>query len=98
VAQTKPKIRKVPVSERALVQRVNRKLAEKSEPERLCRTRPTYDTHGRDPDDPIYNDNLGRFYTIFVNRNCIAHTHVEIEALARELGALAPYEELASVT
>lgn len=86
------KKRAVPVTERAVIQRVNRKLAEK---------------HGKIPSSPPtarvvlkktrgWNavQNLGEFYTLDVYSNTVLDTHVDLEAEARELGALADWETL----
>ena len=91
----KAKVQKVPVSVRALVQRVNRKLAEMDE--RLCSSRPVFDVAGGDTERlrPIYDSNLGRFYVVGTRVNGIMRTDVDLEVLASELGCLAAYEALA---
>ncbi len=76
------------VSVGALIKRVNRKLREAGE--MLRRTRPFYD-HGR---GPYYDNNTGEFYIIDVDRNCIASTHVDLEAYGRELGVLSNFEKV----
>ena len=75
----------IPVSERAVVQRVNRKfLNEDGPPAReLKKTR-----GGRAKVD------FGDFYVLNTNRNFIDDHHVDPEALARELGVLADWEYL----
>jgi hypothetical protein len=85
---------KAAVSLRALLQRVNRKLA--NEEELIRRTRPIYDVMGGDTEHlrPIYDHNLGQFYRIDTRRNFVVETHVDLEAIARKLGAIAPWEQL----
>jgi hypothetical protein len=73
---------KVPVTERALLQRINRKLAPEWQAVRKLRG----DSHVHD---------LGRFYGLDTYRNTIEATHIDLEAWGRELGVLAPYEALA---
>ncbi len=72
----------VPVAEKALLMRINRKLAKEGRLQvkklrgELARTE------------------LGDFYLLDLNRNAIKATHLDLEAYARELGVLAPYEAL----
>jgi hypothetical protein len=91
-ATAKAKVQKVPVSVRALLQRVNRKLAQQNE--RVCRTRPVFDVAGGDAERmrPSYDRNLGQFYK--VNAMGILATHLDLETEAREIGCLAPYEAM----
>jgi len=77
---------KVPVAERALIRRVNRKLAEKDQ--RLCKSRASHD-EGR---GPVFDHNLGEFYIIDTQRNFVHSTHVDLGTLAKEVGALSPWE------
>ena len=85
---------KVPVPERALIQRLNRKLAKRNE--RLLKSRPAYDVAGGDVERlrPVFDPNLGEFYIVDTLRNLLASKDVSLEALAREEGVLAPREEL----
>ena len=69
----------VTVSERALVQRINRKLRHKKQQLKAART----SNVGK----------LGKYYVIDVHRNAVALTHVNLEALARKIEALRPWEE-----
>lgn len=71
---------KLPVSERALLQRLNRKL--RADGEVIKRARGNVWT------------TLGDYYVVDVERNCIAQHHVDVEDLARELGVLQPWESL----
>jgi hypothetical protein len=74
---------KIVVTERALFQRINRKLKEEGEQLRTART-------------PAVEASVERYYILDVNRNFIAHEHVEMEALGRELGVLQPWEKVGS--
>lgn len=89
----KAKQGKVPVTMRALIQRINRKLAKE---------RDGWGTHGGGHGDKLlacremsraYHD-LGSYYTVDVGRNQIAATHVDPEELARELGVLKEWEKV----
>jgi hypothetical protein len=86
---TKAKPMKVPVTERALMQRVNRKLAK--EDQMIRKSRPFYDHGSR---TPIFDQNTGEFFRINTARNWLVEGHVDLEVLARELGVLAAWEEL----
>jgi hypothetical protein len=70
----------LPITERALVQRINRKL--KGQGEALRTTR------GRRGD-------LGDFYVVDLNRNFVVDKHVDLEECGRELGVLKPHERMA---
>jgi hypothetical protein len=80
---------KVPVTVRALIQRINRKLAQ--EDKRLVKTRENALTGNG---VPLVHD-LGRYYAIDVGRNQMADTHVDPEKLGRQLGVMQPWEKLA---
>jgi hypothetical protein len=71
----------VPVTSRALFQRISRTLAKKGE--RLIANRRV----GPVPD-------IGNYYTVDVKKNSVARTHVDLEEIGRELGALKPWERL----
>ncbi len=71
----------VPVTLRAVVQRINRKLAGGDEKLRKNRGQ-------RDWGD------LGDYYIINTNRNFLVAGHVDPEAYARELGVLKPWESM----
>lgn len=71
-----------PVSERALVARINRALAKQHESLRRCRM-----------GTQAFND-LGAYYVLDVYRNHVLATHVNIEALGRELNVLGVGETL----
>jgi hypothetical protein len=73
---------KVPVSTRALIQRVNRKLEAKNMQLKATRgMRAIAD--------------LGEFFVIDASRNFVVDKYVNIEELGRKVGALQPWEELA---
>ena len=77
------KRQKVKVSERALFARVDRALNKDEERLRRCRV-----------GSRSYHE-LGDYYTINWRGNWIASKDVDLERLARELGVLKDYEELA---
>ena len=70
-----------PVSSRALIQRINRKL--RSDDELLKKARPRSG----------WNE-LGDYYVVNFRMNWIAAKDVDIEELGRELGVLQPQERL----
>jgi hypothetical protein len=71
----------VPVSVRALVQRVNRKLAARGE--KLLATRSSRNRL-----------ELGDYYAVRLNGNSVVAKHVNLETWGRELGALKPWESV----
>ena len=83
----KPKLKKVPISERALIQRINRRLKQDGE---MLRTARRLDAGGYWVED----SNLGRYYTIDVERNFIVQTFLDLEAYGRKLKVLAEWEAL----
>lgn len=72
---------RVPVTMRALVQRINRAL--RADDEQLKKYR-----GGR------WQSDLGDWYRLDFNRNRIMERHVDPEALGRKLGVLRDYERL----
>jgi len=74
---------RVPVTRRALIQRVNRALAKDGE--QLKATKGTQ-----------AQLDLGDFYVIDISGNSVSRKDVDLEKLARELGVLKPYEALAA--
>jgi hypothetical protein len=72
---------KVPISERALIQRINRKL--KPEDQMLRTTR-----------GERWRSSQGNHYIIDFNRNWMVADHVDVEDLGRELGVLAEWEHV----
>ena len=75
--------KRVPVTMRALVQRINRRL--RKEEEMLRKARGT--RWWRD---------LGEWYIVNFNRNTIVAGHVDPKELGRELGVLRNWETVAS--
>jgi hypothetical protein len=71
--------KKMPVSERAVYQRVNRKLRPQGQQLKAPR-RP----------DP----SIGRYYVLDVDRNALLWFQVDLENYARELGVLAEWERM----
>ena len=71
----------VPVSKRALIARINRKL------------RPNYEMLRR-PCSPRWVDDLGDYYVIDVRAKGITKKYVDLEEFGRELGVLYDYERL----
>jgi hypothetical protein len=72
---------KFPVSERALIQRINRKLAADDEKLKKLRSK-------------RWRSAMGTYFIINVRGNFVNTKHVEIEAYGRELGVLTDWEEL----
>ena len=90
MAVTVAKGTKVPVSERALIQRINRKL--RADDEMIRTSRWIHSDRGG-----FYEDhNTGRFFIVDFRENLMCKSHVDIEELGHELGALKAWEELAS--
>ncbi len=71
----------VPVSERAVIQRINRALALQGQ--KMRKTRGWRAHH-----------ELGDYYVVVPSRNFIVAQNIDLEAFARELEVLAPYERL----
>ena len=76
---------KVPVTMRAIVQRINRKLAADGY-RRLKQSR------GR-PWKYLDRD-VGKWFLVDGRRNSVERTHVDPEELAKELGVLKPWERV----
>jgi hypothetical protein len=75
-------VRKVPVTERALLQRINRKLA--ADNEVLKRTR-----------GEKMKREFGDYYHLDLMRNCILGSSVDLEKWGREMKVMAEWEALA---
>jgi hypothetical protein len=73
--------RTLPVTRRAIIARINRKLAPESR--RLKKTRGMR----------FYQD-LGDYWIVDHGRNAVDDTHVDVEALARELKVIHPREKI----
>jgi hypothetical protein len=78
----KPMRATVPVTMRALVQRINRKLAK--DDEQLRKTR-----------GQRWWTDLGDYHIVNYNMNALMRGHVDPEALGRELGVLSEWERVA---
>lgn len=72
---------KVPVTSRALIQRINRRL--KPDGEMLKRSR-----------GALAEGELGEYYTVDFERNVLGYTRINLEKYGRELGVLADFESL----
>jgi hypothetical protein len=67
------------------MQRINRKLSADSQQLKTCRS----------PRDRSY---IGNYFVIDTRLNVVKQTHVDVEELGKELGALRPWEQLAEET
>jgi hypothetical protein len=84
MGKSKPK---APVTPRAIVQRVNRKLAAEFEAVRRWRVSGSSGPWTWEP---------GNYYRVDYKRNALLDGNVDLELLARELGVLKPWESMAS--
>lgn len=82
-------MRKVPVSERALSQRIERKLRKDNKWLRLRKARGSQ-----------ARSNLGDWYVLDLYRNAIVYDHVDLEQWGKDkdMNCLAPYEYLGEST
>jgi hypothetical protein len=76
-----PRTGKVPVSLRAVIQRLNRKLAADDEVLKKARGQ-------------RWQSDLGDYYIVNANNNMLVGGHINPEEEARERGVLKPYEEV----
>jgi hypothetical protein len=76
-------MKKVPVSERALVARINRKLEQKGQSLRRCR------------EDSRSSHQLGRYFVIDLSLNALITADCDLETVGRELGVLKAFENAA---
>lgn len=81
---------KITVSDSAVLKRINRKLAH--EHKHVRKTRGFYNQVC----GPFFDHNLGEYYCVDWYSNVITATHLDIEALGRELGVLRDSEALSS--
>lgn len=70
---------KLPVSQTALLTRIRRALAKNGEMLKKCRSARDW-------------PNLGDYYIVDVQLNAVVATHVDLEALARKIDVIKPYE------
>ncbi len=82
---TKAKTQTVPVSERALFQRINRKLVADDRAWKLKQAR----------DGTRASFDLGAFFVLDTNRNVAVKWKIDLEAHGRVLGVLAGFESVA---
>jgi hypothetical protein len=75
-------MKKIPIGERALLQRVNRALADQSR--KVFRCKKNSATYAQ----------LGDFYQVDSNRKQAVETHIDLVAIAKKLGCLKPWESL----
>jgi hypothetical protein len=81
VSATPPAASKVPVTMRALLQRINRNLAGQNEVVKAARGEQA-------------RAELGSFYRVDLDASAVNEKHVDPEKLARKLGVLHPWEQL----
>lgn len=74
---------KLPVSQQALVKRINRKL--KQDGQQLKKAR-----------GERWKSTTGDYFIVDINRNFIVKTHIDLVEYGREIGALKAYEGLNS--
>ena len=74
---------KIKISERAVIQRINRKLAKDNE-----KLKTLHETS-----QSIHN--IGRHYIVDIYSGAILHTHQDVESLGREIGVLHNREKIA---
>lgn len=74
------KAKKVPVSERAILARINRKISGEGRIIRKCRENSSGFSY------------LGRYHEVDVYKNTVTATHVDLESWAKEEGVLKDYE------
>jgi len=75
--------KQVPVTKRALVQRINRALAKEGAMTKAAR-------------GAAQSSALGDFYVVDVTKNAVITKDVDIEAYGRELGVLQAWERLSA--
>jgi hypothetical protein len=79
-----PRRKTVPISERALIQRINRALKDKGEILKAARS-------------PRVADEVGQHFVVRLTgkrNNVVTQRHVDVEALGRELGVLNEWEDI----
>lgn len=82
--RTNPPTQKVPLTMRALLARINRKLANEGQAGRAIKA----------PRGERLQQEVGDYYVIDYSMNAIMSKHVDPEELGRELGVLHPWEEV----
>ena len=76
---------KVKISERALFQRINRRLKRDGERLQTARSQST-------------ELSIGRYYIVNGDGNYVLHQHVDLEAWGREFGLIRPWEQVEADT
>ena len=71
---------KVPVTEKALYQRINRKLRQRDEVLKRSRASTELD--------------LGKYFVVDLHRNAVTSHHIDIEDFGKQIGVLADWESL----
>jgi hypothetical protein len=74
---------KVPISMRALIQRINRKLRHNGEVSKVAR--------GSQAESEA---DVGRYFIVNIERNLLVNDHCDPEAIGREIGVMAEHERL----
>ena len=69
----------IPIGKRALIQRINRKLAEEQKMLRSMRGK-------------FSTPKFGEYAVVDLQRECIGEHHVDLGKMARKLGVLKPWE------
>jgi len=86
MARKKPGL-KVPVGERTLIARINRKLRDDDDPAAAEVLKKSRGDRAR--------EQVGNYYVVTQSGGYMVHPDVDLEEFARKLGVLKPYEELA---
>jgi len=73
--------KRVPVGERAVMERVNRRLAEVSQLLKICRKGP-------------WLEELGRYFIVSTETGSLVERHVNLRECAEGLGALQSWEKI----
>ena len=74
---------KVPISMRALIQRINRKLRHNGDVLKVARGSPAES-----------EADAGRYFIVNIERNLLVNDHCDPEAIGREIGVMAEHERL----
>lgn len=85
------------VSERALIQRINRRIGGYDAKTHTVWGERLYVARGvTDRSTGLFYENrdLGRYYTIDIYSNFLVHSHLDLEQYGREIGALSERETL----
>jgi hypothetical protein len=79
----KTKAVQVAVTERALLQRIDRKLKQQANPEKLCTAR-----------NDRQAEEFGRYFTVEPGSGGVALANIDLEQLGRKLGVLKSWERV----